>query len=72
MARPGCALDRSGDPGTTRRDRPKSRNLNWDLRLILPLLRREAEAQIKEGRPLYLPANVFQEDPRPVQNAYLR
>ncbi len=38
-------------------------SLNWDLRLILPLLRREAEAQIKEGRPLYLPANVQSSPP---------
>jgi tetratricopeptide (TPR) repeat protein len=33
--------------------------------LAYQLLRREAEAQIKERRPLYLPANVFQDDPAP-------
>jgi WD40 repeat protein/Flp pilus assembly protein TadD/tRNA A-37 threonylcarbamoyl transferase component Bud32 len=38
--------------------------LNWDEQLIFPLLRREASAQIEERRPLYLPANVFQEDSR--------
>jgi hypothetical protein len=41
--------------------------LNWDRRLTLPLLCCEAEAQIKERRPLYLPANVFQEDTPPGQ-----
>jgi tetratricopeptide (TPR) repeat protein len=45
---------------------------NWDLRLIVPLLRREAEAQIKEGRPLYLPANVFQEESGPARPAASR
>jgi WD40 repeat protein/tetratricopeptide (TPR) repeat protein len=40
-----------------------SRNpsIPWSQRLVFSLLRREAEAQIKKGRPLYLPANVFQE-----------
>jgi tetratricopeptide (TPR) repeat protein len=35
--------------------------LNWDERLLLPLLRREAEAQINK-QPLDLPAIAFQED----------
>jgi tetratricopeptide (TPR) repeat protein len=39
--------------------------LSWNQRLELLLLRREAELLIKEGRPLYLPANVFQEAPGP-------
>jgi WD40 repeat protein/tetratricopeptide (TPR) repeat protein/tRNA A-37 threonylcarbamoyl transferase component Bud32 len=37
---------------------------NWDERLLFPLLRREAEALIT-NQPLYLPANVFQDDARP-------
>jgi tetratricopeptide (TPR) repeat protein len=37
--------------------------LDWDMRLTLLLLRREARAQIQEGRPLYLPVHVFQDDP---------
>ncbi len=40
-------------------------SLSWNQRLVYQLLRREAEAQIKERRPLYLPANVFQDDPAP-------
>jgi roadblock/LC7 domain-containing protein len=31
----------------------------WDQRLELALLRREAETLIKQGHPLYLPADVF-------------
>jgi tetratricopeptide (TPR) repeat protein len=45
--------------------RPRNPSILWTQRLLWPLLRREAEAQIKEGRPLYLPANVFQEAPGP-------
>jgi WD40 repeat protein/tRNA A-37 threonylcarbamoyl transferase component Bud32 len=45
----------SGEPGSSQ--------LSWNQRLELMLLRREAEVLIKEGRPLYLPANVFQEKP---------
>jgi WD40 repeat protein/tRNA A-37 threonylcarbamoyl transferase component Bud32/Flp pilus assembly protein TadD len=41
--------------------------LSWNQRLELPLLRREAELLIKERRPLYLPANVFQDVPGPAR-----
>jgi WD40 repeat protein/tRNA A-37 threonylcarbamoyl transferase component Bud32/tetratricopeptide (TPR) repeat protein len=44
---------------------PRNSSFSWNQRLLYPLLCREAEAQIKEGRPLYLPANVFQEPPMP-------
>jgi Flp pilus assembly protein TadD len=44
---------------------PGSSPLSWNQRLELMLLRREAETLIEEGRPLYLPANVFQEPPVP-------
>jgi WD40 repeat protein/Flp pilus assembly protein TadD len=44
---------------------PRNPSISWDDRLVIALVRREAEAQIKEGRPLYLPANVFQEPPVP-------
>ena len=40
---------------------PGSSTLSWNQRLELMLLRHEAELLIKEGRPLYLPANVFQD-----------
>jgi WD40 repeat protein/tRNA A-37 threonylcarbamoyl transferase component Bud32/tetratricopeptide (TPR) repeat protein len=40
---------------------PRNPSIYWSQRLVFPLLRREADAQVKEGRPLYLPANVFQE-----------
>ena len=57
-------------------DRPDASGLNrgpnWDVRLIVPILRREADAQIKERRPLYLPANVFQEDPGKARPSSLR
>jgi hypothetical protein len=43
-------------------------NLGWNHRLALQLFRREAEAMIRENRALYLPVNVFQDQPRPVQN----
>jgi tetratricopeptide (TPR) repeat protein len=39
--------------------------LSWEPRLDLQILRREAAALIREGRPLYLPANVFRDDPVP-------
>jgi WD40 repeat protein/tetratricopeptide (TPR) repeat protein len=47
-------------------------SLSWNARLFYQILRREAEAQIKESRPLYLPTNVFQDKsaptpPRPSQ-----
>ena len=44
---------------------PRNPSISWNQRLAVALVRREAEAQIKEGRPLYLPANVFQEPPVP-------
>ena len=44
---------------------PGGSGLSWDQRLELPLLRQEAEALIKGGRPLDLPASVFQDDPAP-------
>jgi Flp pilus assembly protein TadD len=44
---------------------PGGSGLSWDQRLELPLRRQEAEALIKGGRPLDLPANVFQDDPAP-------
>jgi WD40 repeat protein/tRNA A-37 threonylcarbamoyl transferase component Bud32/tetratricopeptide (TPR) repeat protein len=44
---------------------PRNPSISWTHRLILSLLRREAEVQIKEGRPLYLPVNVFQQAPGP-------
>ena len=44
---------------------PGGSGLSWDQRLGLPLLRQEAEALIRGGRPLDLPANVFQDDPAP-------
>jgi WD40 repeat protein/tRNA A-37 threonylcarbamoyl transferase component Bud32 len=40
---------------------PQNPSLSWSQRREYSLLRREAEAQIKEGRPLYLPRNVFQD-----------
>jgi WD40 repeat protein/tetratricopeptide (TPR) repeat protein/tRNA A-37 threonylcarbamoyl transferase component Bud32 len=36
-------------------------SLTWAWRMTYRLLRREAELEIRESRPLYLPANVFQE-----------
>jgi tetratricopeptide (TPR) repeat protein len=39
--------------------------LVWNQRLELRILRREAEALIRDGRPLYLPADVFRDHPAP-------
>jgi tetratricopeptide (TPR) repeat protein len=47
------------------RESPGGSGLSWDQRLQLPLLREQAEVLIKGGRPLDLPANVFQDDPAP-------
>ncbi len=42
---------------------PVRSGLSWNQRLALQLMRREAEALIKENRALYLPVNVFQDQP---------
>ena len=61
------ALDR--DLAKPSRGSMAETGLKWNQRLELSLLRREAEALIKEGRPLYLPVNVFQDEPAPAPPA---
>jgi tetratricopeptide (TPR) repeat protein len=39
--------------------------LSWNQRLVILVVRREAEMLIREGRPVFLPANVFRDHPAP-------
>jgi tetratricopeptide (TPR) repeat protein len=55
------AIDR--EPAKPSSGGAEESGLKWNQRLELSLLRREADALIKEGHPLYLPANVFQGKP---------
>jgi WD40 repeat protein/tRNA A-37 threonylcarbamoyl transferase component Bud32/tetratricopeptide (TPR) repeat protein len=48
---------------------PRNPSISWSQRREYSLLRREAEVQIYERRPLYLPANVFQDAPGPPRTA---